>query len=154
MTMANRVQDYIARHKISCDAVTHRASQSMLEAARAAGVPPERLAKAVVLVDRSGYVVSVVPAHQKLDVAQIGAALGRDLRLASEADLRELFGDCEYGAVPPLGMAYGIPTVWDPRLGEKPDVYFEGGDHCTLVHTSGAGFRELMRAAQPLPAFP
>ena len=36
-------------------------------------------------------------------------------------------------------------------LVNAPDVYFEGGDHATLVHVSGEEFRRLMkrsRAAQ------
>lgn len=50
-------------------------------------------------------------------------ALRRDLRLASEQELPELFRDCAPGAVSPVGAAYDIPTVWDRGLGDKPDVY-------------------------------
>lgn len=83
------------------------------------------------------------------------AALGRDLRetvtVASEGALAALLPDCAPGAVPPFGEAYGLPTLWDPALADRDDVYFEGGDHRTLVHVSGPCFAELMRGSRALP---
>lgn len=150
MSIAYRVQNYIAERELPWDPVGHRASQSSMETAHYAHVPPDRLAKAIVLEDREGYVVAVVAAHRRIDVAELGEALGRDLWLAAEPELLELFADCAPGAVPAVGEAYGISTFWDETLADKPDVYFEGGDHCTLVHMSGADFSELMRSARPL----
>ena len=150
MSIAYRVQDYIAEHDLPWDAVEHRASQSSVETAHYAHVPPDRLAKAIVLEDRLGYVVAVVAAQRRIDLAELSEAIGRDLWLASEPELLEHFSDCAMGAVPAVGEAYGIPTYWDESLGDKPDVYFEGGDHCTLVHMSGVNFSELMRSARPL----
>jgi len=151
MSIAYRVQDYIAEQALPWDPVPHRPSHSSMESARLAHVPPDRVAKAVVLEDPYGYVLAVIAAHRRLDLTGIGEALRRDLRLASEPELPELFSDCASGAVPPVGAAYGIPTVWDRSLGEQPDVYFEGGDHRTLVHMSGADFCELMRSADTVP---
>src|SRR5512136_2400880 len=131
MSIAYRVQDYIAEHDLAWDAVPHRESQTSKEMARLAHVLPDRVAKAVVLEDRDGYVLAVIGADRRLDVSALDAALRRDLRLANEPELRTLFSDCAPGAVPPVGPAYGVPTVWDESLGEKSDVYFEGGDHHT-----------------------
>ena len=150
MSIAYRVQDYIAEHDVPWDPVSHDASQSSMETARLAHVPPDRLAKAVVLEDDDGYVLAVIGAHRRLNVTEFADTLARDLRLASERVLRTLFSDCLPGAVPPVGEAYGIPTMWAEELGEQPDVYFEGGDHRTLVHMRGVDFGELMRSARPL----
>ena len=40
-----------------------------------------------------------------------------EVRLATEADLRGLFGDCELGAVPPIGAASSPPG---PRSSSRP----------------------------------
>lgn len=154
MSIAYRVQDYIAEQALAWDPIVHPASQSSREAARLAHVPSERLAKAVLLEDSFGYVLAVTAADHRIDLREVGAVLRRELRLAGESALRTLFSDCAYGAVPPVGAAYGIPTVWDARLGEQPEVYFEGGDHRTLVHMSGADFCELMRSARTLESGP
>jgi len=150
MSIAYRVQDFIAAHDLPWDPVAHRMSNSCMEAARFADVPPDRLAKAVVLEDSDGYVLAVVPANHRVDLSELGEKLHRDLTLASERELQALFSDCAPGAVPPIGEAYGIPTVWEESLGDKPDIYFEGGDHHTLVHMSGPHFHELMSSARPL----
>ena len=51
-------------------------------------------------------------------------------------------------AVPPIGFAYGVDTVWDTSLGDKESVWFEAGDHESLVHLSGRQFHELMAPAE------
>ena len=50
-------------------------------------------------------------------------------------------------AVPPIGGAYGIRVIWDDSLSGQPEIYFEGGDHRTLVHISGGDFSRLMSEA-------
>ena len=151
MAVAPRLRQYIAERDIAWDALEHPASSCGLDAAHRAGVPPGELAKAVLLEDDYGYLIAVVPTDRRLQLAQIRAGLERDLRLASEAEVARLFPDCEPGAVPPLGEAYGIATVWDAALARKPDVYFEGGDHRTLVHVTGDEFASLMTAADRIP---
>jgi Ala-tRNA(Pro) deacylase len=74
--------------------------------------------------------------------------MDRRLGLASEDEVCSLFADCDIGAVPPIGSAYNVPVILDESLGDASDVYFEGGDHTTLVHMSGPSFRNLMRDAQ------
>ncbi len=151
MSIAYRVQDYIAERKLVWDPVPHGKSDSCLDAALLAEVPPENVAKAVVLKDKDGYVLTVIPASTHLDLPRLREALGRNLRPAPEDELRRLFPDCVPGAVPPLGAPYGVRTFWQASLGDAHDVYFEGGDHRTLVHMFGADFGELMRSARALP---
>ena len=64
--------------------------------------------------------------------------------------MRTLFNDCDPGAVPPIGAACGIKTIWDPNtsLGQLDDIYFEAGDHDHLIHVSGEQFHELMASAE------
>ena len=154
MSIAYRLQDYIAARHLPWVPVPHQPSGSCMEAAQLAHVPPDRVAKAVVLRGKAGYLMAVIPANHHLDVADLGDALEDDLSLVSERSLVNLFEDCQPGAVPPVGAAYGISTLWDANLGNKADVYFEGGDHRTLVQMNGADFESLMEkgAARQLPA--
>jgi len=73
--------------------------------------------------------------------------LNRRLGLATDRELSHLFKDCEPGAIPPLGRAYGIETIVDESLSGSQGVYFEGGDHEALVHVTGEGFLRLMADA-------
>ena len=150
MSVASRIRKYMSARGVSWDPVPHDPSATTVDAAHAALLSESRVAKAVVLEDEAGYVLAVIGANHSLDVSALSDALGRRLQLAAEPELDALFDDCEPGAVPAIGPAYGIPTVWDDSLGERRDVYFEGGDHRTLVHLSGSDFGKLMRNAWPL----
>ena len=70
------------------------------------------------------------------------------LEPATEEEIATLFKDCEPGAVPPLGPAYGVETLLDEALASLDEVYFEAGDHEQLVHVNGEGFRNLLRGVR------
>ena len=72
----------------------------------------------------------------------------RHLRLATEAELKDLFEDCELGAIPPFGPAYGMETVWDESLENIPEVYVEAGDHEELIRIDGKTFLGLLGSAR------
>jgi Ala-tRNA(Pro) deacylase len=152
MSIAYRVQNYMADRRVPWDSVTHGSSTCCMDAAHLAHVPPDRIAKAVILENEAGIaMMAVIPANHRLDVAAMRDELADDLALVGEDKLVQLFPDCAPGAIPPLGPAYGMRTMWDTRLGDRKDVWFEGGDHRTLVHMKGADFASLMRFACPLP---
>jgi len=65
--------------------------------------------------------------------------------LASETEASTIFGDCELGSVPPVAGAYDLMAVIDDSLEGSNDIYFEGGDHRTLVHLTGGNFQHLMQ---------
>jgi Ala-tRNA(Pro) deacylase len=93
---------------------------------------------------RKGFVLAVVSALREVALRRLGALFAHPVCLATEQELHGLFMDCEVGAIPPLGQAYGIRTVVDRQLLDQDDIYFEGGDHRSVVHLKGGSFRRLM----------
>jgi Ala-tRNA(Pro) deacylase len=144
MTIPASVEDYLDRKDIQYEVIEHPATGDAAHTAQAARVPGDRLAKSVVLEDDNGYLMAVIPASHRLDLRAIDREFSRELELAGERELVALFEDCEPGAIPPLGQAYGIDVVVDRSLADIPDVYFEAGDHQSLIHVSGEDFRRLM----------
>ena len=144
MSIPASVHDYLDREGVQYEVIVHTPTRDAAHTAEAVRVPGDRLAKSVVLEDDSGYVMAIIPASHKLDLQAIGRELSRELVLANERELASLFEDCEPGAVPPLGRAYGIDVVVDRNLADTPDVYFEAGDHLSVIHVSGRDFRRLM----------
>lgn len=144
MAIARSLEDFMKKHHIAYEVVPHRRTLSSMKTAAAAHVPGDRLAKSVVLEDEKGFVMAVLPATHKIDMAELQRQLKRDLELATEEELRDLFKDCELGAIPPVGVAYGMDTMVDDSLSRQPDIYFEAGDHVELIRVSGEQFRTLM----------
>lgn len=144
MAIASTLRNYLHEHDVQYELVNHSHSQTALESAHAASVPGRQVAKAVVLKDNDGFVVGVVPSNRRLDLEQVNRKLGRQLELADEKELTELYEDCEPGAVPALGDAYGLDVIWDDHLSSIAEVYIEAGDHENLIHLKGADFAALM----------
>lgn len=148
MGIAMKLSDYLKANEVQYEVLNHSHSGNSMQTAKASNVPARCVAKAVVLEDDKHAVLAVLPASRRLALSELRAGGGPDLRLATEAKLKYLFKDCEPGAVPPLGAAYGLETVWDDSLLEQSDTYFEAGDHETLVHMKTRDFIDLMKGAR------
>ena len=144
MAIATTLKSYLEKHHVDYDMVHHSHSATALESAHSAHVPGHQVAKAVVLEDENGYVVSVLPSVNRLDLEWVNESMGRTLKLAHESELRNLFQDCDVGAVPALSNAYGLDVIWDEQLTNASEIYIEAGDHEHLIHMHGDEFCKLM----------
>jgi len=148
MSIAKTVIDCLQRNHVPYCVVSHSRTGSTRETAQAVKVPPERIAKAVVLHDRVGYVMAVVPANRHVKLESLSEKLGRVLSLVAEERLTPVFRDCDVGAIPPIGAEYGLETILDDSLVGQPEIYFEAGDHEELIRVDGEQFLRLMRRAR------
>ena len=147
MAIARTLKDYLDEHRVHYDTLTHTRTETSMDSARSAHVPLHQMAKAIVLEDESGYVVSVVPSNNRLNLEWVNEELQRQLHLASEPELEDLFEDCATGAVPALTEPYGLESIWDDHLKHVSDVYIEAGDHEHLIHLRGEDFRTLVSSS-------
>jgi Ala-tRNA(Pro) deacylase len=149
MSISPTLSNYLQQSGAHYELCPHLHSRTSAETARLAHVPERLIAKSVVLEDEQGCVLAVVPADSRVRVSALARMLGRArLRLCDESTVRELFGDCDPGAVPAFGMAWGVETAVDDELQRNPEVYVEGGDHEQLLRMSRGQFSELMTHAR------
>ena len=147
MRMAKTLQARLDKANCDYDIIPHPHSATSLESARTAGVPAERVAKSVVLDDRHGnYILAVLPANRHLDMSKV--RMSGAWQLTRESGLPSLFGDCERGAVPALGEAYGLDVVIDPLLTRQKDIYLEAGNHINLLHMDMPQFLKMVPHAE------
>jgi len=145
MAIATTLKSFLEDHHVHYDMVRHPHSATADESAHLAHIPGHQVAKAVVLEDTNGYVVSVLPSTNRLDMEWVNESLGRQLSLATENELPELFPDCAMGAVPALSNAYGLDVIWDEQLTNASEIYIEAGDHENLIRVHGDVFCKLMQ---------
>ena len=146
MAIATTLKSYLDERGVEYDTVEHTHTATAMDSAKSAHVPPYQMAKAVVLEDDDGYIVSVLPSNNRLNLGWVSEELNRELRLATEPELGKLFEDCETGAIPALSAAYGLKVIWDDQLKHASDVYIEAGDHEHLIHLRGDDFKQLMES--------
>lgn len=141
MTHPTIVGDFLERHHLAHELVSHARTGSSLESARVARIPPERVVKGVLLNANGRYLLAVTRADNNLDLDELRRQLQVSVELATREDVESVF---EQGAVPPLGPAYGIESIWDEQLMQEPDLYFELGDHRHLVHVRTQDYLALL----------
>lgn len=144
MSVAQSVQHFLANRGVSYDLVAHAHTQHSVATARASHVHQDNLAKGILLRCGKGYLLAVLPASRKIRLSDLEAWLKKPIALATEVEVAKVFSDCEPGSVPPVAGAYGLPAVLDDSLEGFEHIYFEAGDHRTLVHVSRREFRRLM----------
>jgi Ala-tRNA(Pro) deacylase len=146
--MPDTVSNFMYRHGVDFDVVRHVRTETSQETAQAAHVPGDRLAKAVVLEDGDEFLIAVIPATHRLDRWALSEIIRRPFFLAEESDFAVLFRDCRRGAVPPIGEAYGVHTIVDQALLGQPEIYFESGDHESVIRVSADAFAQLVGEAE------
>ncbi len=150
MSIATTLRTYLEGRAITYALVPHPHTGSSMDTAAAAHVPGDRLAKAVIVQSQGEPLMVVVPSDYHVHLGLLHRHLGGEVGLATEQELAALFPDCEPGAIPVIGQAYGMRTLLDSTLLEEPEVYLEAGDHETLVRVAGDDFRALMEDAEPV----
>jgi Ala-tRNA(Pro) deacylase len=147
MTISPRLKSYLSRRRVAFDEIPHAETMCAHRSARTADLDGNQVAKAVVVRTGDEYMLAVLPASRQVSFDDLTRWLGRDVQLADELEFQPLFADCTLGAVPPIGDAFGLETVLDDSLLTDEDIYFEGGDHRTLVHVAASDWRRLMKDA-------
>lgn len=144
MGMAITLKQYLNLEDADFSVIPHRRRLSSSEIAEAAHISGDDLAKAVLVRADEGLMLVVVPSTHMVDLAELSHTTGQRLGLATETEVADTFADCDQGAIPACGTAYGIKVLLDAALRNHGDIYFEAGDHEHLVHMSGTEFERLI----------
>ena len=149
MDATNRIMQTLTGFSVPHLRILHRKALTASQVALESHVASDAMAKVVVARDGRGrYLMAVLPASTRLDLAALELATGAGpLRLATESELGRLFPDCEPGAMPPFGGPYDMPTFVDGCLRQVPEIYFQPGNHRETVALS---WREYVRLAEPI----
>lgn len=143
MTLQTALDEMSIRYHLShhCDAYT---AQDLAAIEHISG---RNVIKPVVVQADGQFIMCALPANYRVDLAELRRQLdAMDVHLAEESKLRELFPDCELGAVPPVGRLYGLTTLMDESLVADDRVLFQAGTHHDAVMMTLAEYRRL---AQP-----
>ena len=148
MAIALTLERYLDAKNVKYDVIAHEPTNSSSETAETSHISGDRLAKGVLLRDEVGYALAVLPASHHIRLSELRRQFGDDVDLATEREIEDLFQDCARGAIPAVGECYGLDLVVDDSIEEQPEVYFEGGDHATLVHMTHAQFAKMTAASR------
>jgi Ala-tRNA(Pro) deacylase len=145
MPVIDRWLEYLDEVQVRYSHSTHPRAGTARETADAERVPAHEFAKTVVYFTKAGFGIAVVPADQFVDLIKLRSLLGSSyIRLANEAELADLFPDCDLGAMPPFGDSCELPVIVDVGIAGE-FIAFTIGTHRDAVRMSFADFQRLAR---------
>jgi len=141
-----RLKEHLDSRGVRYVTVTHSAAFTAQEIAASAHIPGRQLAKTVMVkVDGKMY-MAVLPATHAVDLDRLKQAMAASkAELAREEEFRDLFPECEVGAMPPFGSLYGMEVLADRSLSQGRDIAFNAGSHRELVRMAYRDYERLVR---------
>lgn len=137
------IENWLTEKDIDFEVIEHDEAFTAQKTAHAEHVSGHRFAKTVIVTDGENHYMLVLPASRHVNLEKAMDVIGKPVMMASEAQMKELFGDCELGAEPPFGSRYGMPTYADASLAEVPFIVFRAGTHTKSIKMDFGDYRKL-----------
>jgi Ala-tRNA(Pro) deacylase len=146
MPILGNLQEFLDLSGVLYTHTVHPLAYTAREVACLEHVPPQEVAKVVIVVASGEYKMLVLPASKVIDFQEVRDALGcNTARLATETELPRLFPDCELGAMPPFGNLYNMKVLMDSNLLADEKILFNAGTHRDVIHLRQEDYRRLVR---------
>jgi Ala-tRNA(Pro) deacylase len=147
--MYERLETFLTARQAQYETVTHAAAVTAQEQAAALHASGHTFTKVLIVKERDGFVMAIVPATTELDLDRLKGLIGHgEVRLATVEEIRIVIPDCAAGAVPPFGALYGLRSFVDRRLLGVPRVTMPAGSFMTALRMSSTEFRRLVDARE------
>ncbi len=145
---AQRLKQMLDRHNIRYISINHSPAYTARETAASTFVPRREFAKTIIVDMDGGKVMAVLSASRHVDIMALrNLAQANEARLATEDEFRELFPDCEVGAMPPFGSLYNMRVFVDEMVTEVDDLCFNAGSHEQILRMDCS---EYLKLEQPV----
>ena len=134
MSISRTLQAYLDREWVHYDVLPHPEAFRALAIAQTLHTPEKEMAKVVIVKVRERFMLTVLPASWNVDLHRLRTVLATpQVRLATEDEIRDLFPDCELGAMPPFGNLYGLDVYVDQSLTDDEEIVFQAGTHSEAI---------------------
>ena len=124
----------------------HQRALTALATARAEGVDPKTFEKVIWVRTSEGRdALIVLDAEDHLDMRKARELLkSRKVTLVDEDEIERLAPECDPGAMPAVGILFGLPTYADLAVGGESEISFNAGSHSHAVRVDRSAWeREL-----------
>jgi Ala-tRNA(Pro) deacylase len=138
------LDESLRKAHVGFTAFRHPAAFGAQKQAAVSHVSGKCWAKTVVCFGDEAVILAIVPAHLMVDLDTLRVLAGvATLRLASEAELPDLYPNCELGAISPFTTERAVRVFVDKSLVGEPQMVFSAGTHTDAIRMHYGDFAEL-----------
>ncbi len=146
MTISPKVKEFLDKEQVKYEVAEHPLAYTATEVAGVQHVPGKKMVKSVIVKSGKDFIMCVLPAIHLVDFSKLKKALNtKDVQLADEEEIANLFPDYDVGAEPPFGQLYGLKVVADSSLDEDQEIVFNAGTHTAVVKMTFADFKKIVQ---------
>jgi Ala-tRNA(Pro) deacylase len=138
-----KILDYLSDAEVDFEVRHHEEAFTAQEEAEAGRIPGHMFAKTVAVRADGDPLLLVLPASHRVDMNRLADELATRAEMISEAEMAELFEDCEVGAEPPFGSQYGLKTIVDSHLAKQERIAVRACNHHEIVLLSYEDYARL-----------
>jgi Ala-tRNA(Pro) deacylase len=141
-----RLKQYLSDHGVTYQVGRHREVYTMQEVAAEIGEPGRYVAKVFIASADGKPLMLVLPAPDHVEYERVRLFMGAEhVERMHEDHFRQMFPDCEIGAMPPFGNLYSLPVYLDRVLSEMPHITFQAGSHADFMRVAMADYVRVVK---------
>ena len=143
---SKKVKEFLDSQAVKYVKITHSPAYTAQEIAQSAHIHGKELAKTIIVFVEGKMAMAVLPATYAIDFDYFRKEIAaKKIELASEEQFKDMFPDCEVGAMPPFGNLYGMEVYVDQHLTEDEEIFFNACTHSELIRMSYQDFERLVK---------
>jgi len=141
-----KLKEFLDKNNIKYISISHSPAYTAQEIAASAHIPGKNLAKTVMVKLDGKMAMAVLPASYNVDFDLLKKAAGaQKAELATEEEFKDMFPECDIGAMPPFGNLYGLEVFVAETLAEDEEIAFNAGSHTELIKLAYKDFERLVK---------
>ena len=141
-----KLKEFLDSHEVEYVTISHSKAFTAQKIAASAHIPGKELAKTVMVIIDGKMAMAILPASYKVDFDLLKkVTMAHKVKLATEEEFRDIFPQCDIGAMPPFGNLYGMDVFVAQSLAEDEEIAFNAGFHTELIRMSYKDFERLVK---------
>jgi Ala-tRNA(Pro) deacylase len=143
---SEKLKHYLNKKQVRYISFGHRPAYTAQEMAAAVHAPGREVVKTVMVKLDGQMAMAALPASYQISFGRLRMATGAaSARLAGEEEFKDMFPDCEIGALPPFGNLYGLDVFAAKTLTEGDQIAFSAGSHTELINMAYRDYERLVK---------
>lgn len=140
-----KLKQFLDSNNVEYMTINHSPAYTAQRIAELTHISGKELAKTVIVKLDGEFAMTVLPASHRVDLDYLKRGVNADtVEVATESEFKDLFPDCEVGAMPPFGNLYDMDVYVAEKLAEDEEIAFNSGTHTELVRLSYEDFENLV----------
>lgn len=139
-----KLKNFLDEHDVAYESISHSPTMTARQTAHAVKMNDKDIAKTVMVKVDDQMAMIVLPASHKIHFNMLERELGaKNIELATEDEFREIFPECDVGAMPPFGNLYDLDVIVSDALTEDEMIAFNAGTHDEAIRMRYDDFERI-----------